>query len=166
MKMTFTALAGACLAATTIAIGAAPALAQPHGGGLHGGAGFHGAVNGRMGRGGAGMAARHPGGGSRHNGIRRDRVGDVALFDFGFDGFDPWLYGDPAYYGFADDGYGYGSPYPDEADYPPPPGPDGGNGPPTWQSQPPAPKDQAAPGQNCGSWVWQPDQSRYKWTEC
>ena len=180
-KKTLAALASACLMAAPIAIGAPPALAQSRGG-FHGAGGFHGGGfaggfrGGALGRSGAagrgfpgrGFAGGRFGDGLGHDGFRRGRFGDVGLFDFGFDGyFDPWLYGDPGFYGFLDDDVGYGSPYPDGASYPPPAGPADWNGPPpSWQYQAMPPKDQAAPSAGCGSWVWDRDQSRYKWTVC
>ena len=173
MKMKLAALACACLFAAPIAASAPPALAQSHdGGGFHvggfAGGGFRGGGLGRGGFGGRGFGERRFGDGSRHDGFRRDRFGDVGLFDFGFGGyFDSWLYGDPGFYGFLDSDYGYGSPYPDGASYAPPAGPADWSGPPpSWQYQPPPPKDQAAPGRGCGSWVWDRDQSSYKWTVC
>ena len=187
MKVTLAALASACLFAAPIAVGALPAWAQSHGGGFHGGGGFRGGAGfhgggfaagglrgGGLGRGGFGGRGfgGHFGDGSRRDGFRRDgfrrdRFGDEGLFDFGFGGyFDPWLYGDPGFYGFLDYDYGYGAPYPDETSYPPPAGRTDWSGPPpSWQYQSP-PQDQAAPSTGCGSWVWDPDQSRYRWTIC
>ena len=132
-----------------------------------GGGGFHAGGFGRGGFGGRGFGEGHFGDGSRRDGFRRDRFGDDGLLDFGFGGyFDPWLDGDPAFYGFLDYDYGYGAGYPGDAGYPPPAGPADWNGPPpSWQYQPP-PKDQAPPAKGCGSWVWDRDQSRYTWTVC
>jgi len=114
------------LSALGLALASAPALAQRggHGGGSHGGGGFHG--GGGHGGGFHGGSGFHGGGGFRggyHGGYRGGFYRGPSL-RFGFGGYYPPYYGSlyaPYYYGY------YGAPYDlydDYYDYPPPPPPD------------------------------------------
>ena len=174
MKMILAVLAGACLLAAPIAFSTA-AQAQSRGGGAHGGGfhgggfgrdGFHGDGFGRRGVGGRGFAADSRRDGFRNQDFRRDRFGDESLFDFGLAGdFDLGFYGDPAFNGFFD--YGYGAPFADDGGYAPSAGPvDWTGAPPSWQYQPQPQTDRAASGKGCGTWVWAPDRSSYNWAVC
>jgi hypothetical protein len=168
MKKIVAALASVSLLAAPMALGPTPAMAQhSHGSGGSGHGSFAGA-----GRSGWHGGSFHNGGFYRGGNFRGGfRGGYGRGFPFAGAAFglffgaaiaDSWYYDYPAYYGY----YGpYGGPYPD--DYygapPPPDAYDDGGPPPQYQS---SPEGAAQPGQACGSWSWNPAQSKYDWVPC
>ena len=168
MKKILGALASACLLVAPIALTATAAQARPHGGGHAGGfngGGFRGGGftrDGFRGRdfGEGGFRGRGFGDAFRDERLRHDRFGDLALFDFGF-GFagDPWLFDDPAPFGYLDYDNGY-------APYPPSVAPSDWSGPASaWRYQAPRPDGPAA-SKACGAWVWDAQKPGDRWGIC
>jgi hypothetical protein len=178
-KTMLAALASVSLIATGLAVAPIPAEAQARGGGGHGGfhgggvrgGGFRGGVVAHPGgfRGGAGF---YRGGGYRgyYGGYRGygypGYIGGVGLgFALGAALAYPWYYDYPAY-GY----YGYGGYAPvttvEPQTYPGDPWAyDYGTSSAYPSAAPPQAQSSQAP-QACGSWSWDPSQSKYNWVPC
>ncbi len=176
MKTLFAALASVSLLTAPMALGPTPALAQhSHGGG---GSGFSGGSHAGFSSGGYHGGGFHDGGyghgGFGHGGYGHGGYGRGG-YGYGFAGAafglflgaaiaDSWYYGYPDYYDYYGP-YGVAGPYPYDYGYDDAPPPGAYGGPPPAQYQTP-PSGQAQQGQACGSWSWNPAQSKYNWVPC